>query len=84
MCVWDIPENKRICKLCKLTDCEERNTNWGKLSEMIRQLPIHKPLRLDQERYNSARTVAYRISKQYDRKFTVLKRGRWVIIERLS
>ena len=84
MCEWNIPEEKRLCNLCKLTDCKERKTKWGKLSSMIRILPLNTPIRLPQEQYASCRTVAYRMSKQFNRKFTVLKRGKWVIIERIA
>jgi hypothetical protein len=69
-CIWDVPPEKRHCKYCLLTHCDERRTEkyrrHGKVMPKMRKMGVGEELVFGYEAYNSCRTAATRLRAEMD------------------
>lgn len=69
-CIWDVPVEKRHCKYCILTHCDERRPEkyrrHGKVMPNMRKMKIGDELVFGYEDYNACRTAATRLRLEMD------------------
>jgi len=68
-CIWDVPAEKRHCKYCILTHCEDRRTEkyrrHGKVIQKMRAMCVGDEIVFEYEYYNACRTAAYRLRNEF-------------------
>jgi len=87
-CIWDVPPEKRHCKYCLLTHCEDRVTEkyrrHGKVTEKIRALKVGQEITMDASYLCACRGVAYRMRDDFGVKILVKMQSDGVHVTRFS